>query len=209
MSQSEARAWWADVEHLRETIERRRALAPEPTADPGDELAARRGAALQPVAVDAEPPAAADPRAAADSHDAGADTAADTAAAAAADAPDPAAHAADELAAHRRVRAAARRAAFDRDAARRSTSGPTPADRRAAMAALAPGAAGSGRRTVQITGRAVMPPAPRALQLPDPTARRQAPRMSSSAMTSSPDRIAMWAVVMAFLLIVVAAMSAH
>jgi hypothetical protein len=204
MSQSEARAWWADVEHLRETIERRRAAAPDGSADPGDELAARRPAPPEPLFAEAEtrrlPPeptgAAPEPTAAPPEPE-----------------PEPARpDPADELATHRRSRAAARRAAFDRDAARRSNSGPTPADRRAAMAALAPRAAASGRRTVQITGRTVIPPSPtaRALTAAQSTAHRHSsPRMGAMLMTSSPDRIAMWTVVLAFLLIVVAALSAH
>ena len=49
MSQSEARAWWADVQYLREDFERRdaargegRADAVEAPHDPSDELAVRR-----------------------------------------------------------------------------------------------------------------------------------------------------------------------
>ena len=190
MSQSEARAWWADVEHLRETIERRRAA--HDAGDPADELAARRRSAPRPVAdhaagLEPEPvepvvePVTTAP------------------------APDPS----DELAAHRRARAAARREAFDRDVARRPHPGPTPADRRAAMAALAPGAA-SGRRTVTITGRTALPPSPREVLTPERLApRRQPSRMPPVRVGPRPDRIAMWAVVLGFMLILAAATSSH
>jgi hypothetical protein len=187
MSQSEAPAWWADVEHLRETIERRRAVG---AAHPDDELAARRrstprsvadhSAALSPEPVEAAERAAPAP---------------------------PEVDRADELAAPRRARAAARREAFDRDMARRSHRGPTPADRRAAMAALAPGAS-SGRRTVTITGRTALPPSPRAIAPERATPRRAAPRMPVS-VGPRPDRIAMWAVVLGFMLILAAAASSH
>ena len=126
MSQSEARAWWADVEEVRATIERRRA-AERPFGDDG------RG------------------------HEARADV--DV----------------DDLAVRRRFRGRERPgadgdASFDEPAAprpaagprARAPEGPSSADRRAAMAALAPAAsppAGAApRRTVQITGRTV--PAP-------------------------------------------------
>jgi hypothetical protein len=42
MSQQQARAWWADVQHLREPVERRKAAEPAPLVD----LAARRDVRL-------------------------------------------------------------------------------------------------------------------------------------------------------------------
>ncbi|HSD79138.1 MAG TPA: hypothetical protein VLB47_00705, partial [Solirubrobacteraceae bacterium] len=109
----------------------------------------------------------------------------------------------------------ARDAERDRPAGRRTGSSPrTPADRREAMVALAPGGAAGrdapgapARRTVRITGRTV--PAPRPLDVPAGGARRRAPRARSATVAHRPDRIAMWAVVLGFLLIAVAATSSH
>jgi hypothetical protein len=107
MPQSEARAWWADVEHLREGLEgRRRASAP------------------------AETPA------------------------------------------------------------------PSPAAPRAPHA----------RRTVQISGRPAPAPAPR--RLVEVERRRPAPR-PIDRVAHRPDRLALWAAVLGFALVLVAAMSAH
>ena len=174
MSQSEARAWWADVEEVRATIERRRA-AERPFGDDG------RG------------------------HDARADV--------------------DDLAVRRRFRGRERPGAdgdawFDEPAAPRPAAGPrarapegaSSADRRAAMAALAPAAsppAGAApRRTVQITGRTV--PAPHVVPFDRVASdRRRPPRAPAALAGPRPDRIAMWAVVLGFVLIAVAATSAH
>lgn len=184
MSQSEARAWWADVEEVRATIERRRAAERE-TGDDGR----------------------------------GRDAVADV----------------DDLALRRRFRGRERADAdvwFDEPAGARGASAgprsrasrsasppPPPADRRAAMAALAPaaplGAAttppGSGappRRTVQITGRTV--PAPHVVPFDRVASGRRGPSRAPAALAGPrPDRIAMWAVVLGFVLIAVAATSAH
>jgi hypothetical protein len=187
MSQSEARAWWADVEEVRAIIERRRAAerrsvddarGPDALADV-DDLAVRR-------------------RFRGREH-----TAADAAADAWSDEPVPAARSAAAAGApghrsHVAPAGAARAAA--------------PADRRAAMAALAPvaplEAASAPRRTVQITGRTV--PAPHVVPFDGDDAPRRRPVRASAALGGPrPDRIAMWAVVLGFVLIAVAAASAH
>jgi hypothetical protein len=76
------------------------------------------------------------------------------------------------------------------------------------MAALAPGTA-SGRRTVTITGRTSLPPAPREMTPQRLAPRRQASRMPPVSIGPRPDRIAMWAVVLGFMLILAAATSSH
>lgn len=149
MSQSEARAWWADVEHVRETIEARRRAAELRAAD-------------DPRGRDDEPAS-------------------------------PAARAVaghDELAARRRARAGAGR---DHD------------DWLAPDDLLAP----QPRRTVQITGRTV--PAPPARPLDAPERAGRAPRAFRAPQVLAgpqPDRIAMWAVILGFVLLVAAATSA-
>ncbi|HVP02690.1 MAG TPA: hypothetical protein VMT10_08980 [Solirubrobacteraceae bacterium] len=120
MSHNEAQAWWADVEHLREGIERRRASA------------GATGVAARPRGHEAAPTASA-------------------------------------------------------DRARTRTSGRE-------------------RRTVQITGRPEPAPAPR--RLVEVQRRRPAPT-AAQRLSRRPDRLAMWAVVLGFALVLVAAMSAH
>ena len=174
----EARAWWADVEHVRETIERRREAEERASA-------ARAERHLSVVG----------------SH--------------------------DEGAAHRAARRVADRHGTDRHAGERHASERRTGDRRAAGPRTAElraaerrteerrGAHRSGpRRTVEITGRTVPAPAvPRAER--DPTvaygARGSSRRPSLSPadrLVHRPDRIAMWAVVLGFVLILVAATSA-
>lgn len=83
------------------------------------------------------------------------------------------------------------------------------------------------RRTVTITGHPERVPAPRRLHLVPPAPassrsgalsqasrvvhveRRRPPRRRQSRLGASPDRMAMWAVLMAFALIVVAALSSN
>jgi hypothetical protein len=154
MPQSEARAWWADVEHVRETIERRRAaerhlsLVPDP---PQGSSAPREQAA--PGAV---------PRA-------------------------------------RRQSESARRAGSPRPAFSHAGRG----------AAHRP----TGRRTVEITGRTVPAPAvPEIGQRPASSfgargAARRPLLSPADRLVHRPDRIALWAVVLGFVLIVVAATS--
>ena len=59
------------------------------------------------------------------------------------------------------------------------------------------------RRTVQITGRAAAPARPRLVEVD----RRRPARRPVDRIAHSPDRIAMWAAVLGFLLILVAAAS--
>ena len=177
MSQSEARAWWADVEEVRATIERRRA-AERPFGDDG------RG------------------------HEARADV--DV----------------DDLAVRRRFRGRERPGAdgdawFDEPAAPRPRCGPASARSRGHVLGrppgghgrprarrVAPAAGAAPRRTVQITGRTV--PAPHVVPFDRvASARRRPPRAPAALAGPRPDRIAMWAVVLGFVLIAVAATSAH
>jgi hypothetical protein len=153
MPQSEARAWWADVEHVRETIERRRA-------------------AERHLSVVPDQPAS----------------------------PDPAREQQAVGAAPRAHRSAA--------TVRRSGSSPARlhGERRAAHRA-------AGRRTVEITGRTV--PAPAVPETGNPSAPAfgargvsRRPLLSpADRIANRPDRIALWAVVLGFVLIVVAATS--
>jgi hypothetical protein len=126
MSQAEARAWWADVEHLREDAERRQRLeAPRLRAVP--------------------PP--------------------------------------------RRVSGPDRRRTVEVPERRRTAEAP---DR---------------RRTVEITGRTVpAPPVPRLVEIEQ---RRRPPRSAVERVGGRPDRIAMWAPMLGFLLLLVALISAH
>jgi hypothetical protein len=128
MSEAQARAWWADVEHLREAAERRqrleaprlRAVPSPPPAEPSAPAPARRRPARPP--------------------------------------------------------------------APRRVSGP---DR---------------RRTVEITGRTVPAPSvPRLVEIE----RRRPPRSAVERVGPRPDRIAMWAPMLGFLLLLVALLSAH
>jgi hypothetical protein len=162
MHQSEARAWWADVEHVRETIERRRAaerhlrVVPDQPAGPGRARAESDAPATQ---TDARPETG-----------------------------------------RRTGTSASARPAAERPAARE------PAARRA-------GDEPGERRTIEITGRTV--PAPAVPRVGDPlgpvlgargAARR--PFLSpADRIASRPDRIALWAAVLGFVLIVVAATS--
>lgn len=149
MSQSEAREWWADVQHVRESIERRRA------ADRRDAPGGRRRPEhYAPRWADSDW--------------------------------------ADDLNEPRRR--------FARD-------GEGPAD-------LAPDAIGADddrvapepapRRTIQITGRTA--PAPE-LRRPERGAHRRPPRRPGERVGRRPDRVALWAVGLAFFLILVAATS--
>lgn len=208
MSQSEARAWWADVEEVRATIERRRAAERSTgDADRGqdafadvDDLAVRRRfrdreRADADVWFDEPAPVrgSADPRGAGGS-DGGRPTGPRSRPAGAGSPPD-------------------RRAAM----AALAPSAPTASPEAAAPAApavspeatVAPReAAAAPRRTVQITGRTV--PAPHVVPFDRVgTARRRPSRAPAALAGPRPDRIAMWAVVLGFVLIAVAATSAH
>lgn len=169
----EARAWWADVEHVRATIERRREAEERASA-----VRAERHLSIV------------------SSHDEGATRRTGRRAT------DP--HGID-------------RHTTDRRTGDRRSSGPRTAELRAVERRTGErgGAHPSGpRRTIEITGRTVPAPAvPRSGG--DPTvaygARGSSRRPSLSPadrLVHRPDRIAMWAVVLGFVLILVAATSA-
>jgi hypothetical protein len=200
MPQSEAREWWADVQHVRESIERRRADAarsprgtdtgrfaraiepPEPTSD-DDGLAARAGR------FDREPR----PRHGERSVDADAPSSRRHR-----DAEPPASRGRGQRPEAERQRARSRRPADDR------TDQPAGRRRRAAETTMMPPP--PGRRTVQITGRTVAAPAvPRLVELE----RRRPARRPVERIGARPDRIAMWAVLLGFFLILVAATSSR
>jgi hypothetical protein len=209
MPQSEARAWWADVQHVRESIERRRAddarspvgpdagrfaRAAEPTApviDDGDWSA--DGAPARPGRFDREPRLG-------DSHSAPGSEASSP----------PTAR--RPGGAHRDgerpvTRARQPRPESDRRRARSHRPGGDHADgaadrRRAEDSTMAPPP--PGRRTVRITGRTVSAPSvPRLVEVQ----RRRPARHAGERVGARPDRIAMWAVLLGFFLILVAATS--
>jgi len=170
----EARAWWADVEHVREAIERRRAA----------EERASAAAAERHLSVVAD-------RRADDAH------------------PADERHAGEHRTGDRHPRerrGGDRRAAGARTAELRVVERRT-GERRGAHRARP-------RRTVEITGRTVPAPAvPRAsADLAVPYGARGSSRRPSLSpldrLVHRPDRIAMWAVVLGFVLILVAATSA-
>jgi hypothetical protein len=180
MSQSEARAWWADIQHVREAIERRRA----------DERSGGSAAgALSEHRLQERPlPHVAD-------------TAMGTAERRRQEPehrlPDP-------------LRGPVPAAGAEGDGEPRRRSAHAPVDRRAAMVALAPGAAAGGkRRTVQITGHPGTAHLARPLSAPPGRGRQRAARVAPATFGHRPDRVAMWAAILGFLLIIVAAMSAH
>jgi hypothetical protein len=247
MPQNETPAWWVEVEHVRESIERRRSGAAESAAlgEPEPEPARRfsRAAADQPVPRRDELDWPADPpvRGSRRFERSGRDRA---------DRADRGAVAVDEARVTRRRAAVAeaerasargRRARTEADLARTrshradSDDGSAPAMRdpearatatpiadvharaadvtgRGASAGLeidrapAPAKARGARRTIEITGRTVPAPAlPRLVEVE----RRRPGRRPAERVGPRPDRIALYAVLLGFFLIVVAALSAH
>jgi len=239
MPHSEAQAWWADVQHVRESIERRRAGAADPSAplDASDERRfARRAADSLPVLDDLDWSSSLSERSGRRFE-----------------------HASDDTGESRTSRRGERGVdrhfdgrPFDRDvpfdfdaeraaletsrpgADRRGAERPRRerpvADRRRAerprrdsAGAAAPGpseytpepeqtpAAGAialapPRRTVQITGRTVAAPSlPRLVEVE----RRRPARRPAERVGPRPDRVALWAVLLGFFLILVAATSSH
>ena len=168
MPQSEAHAWWADVQHVREAIERRRAADALPRLSGFAEEGAGRG----------------DHRSDSLVHHAGG-----------ADAPRPPRRHGDGAAATARRRSRTHRGAAE---AAFPVDWDEPARRSRAPEAS------SGRRTVQITGRAVPAPAlPRLVEVE----RRRPARRPAERIGGRPDRVALWAVLLGFFLIAVAATS--
>ena len=232
MPHNEAQAWWADVQHVRESIERRRAgLSDEsaPVGSPEERRFVRAAAESLPVMDDLDWSSSlpSRPRGRFEHTEA----------------EEPRRRPADDWGGYdgawedgwsrRRARAADRPAAeddsFDFDAERaalehgRASRGDSRAGRvdlepsrayvepsraydepaGAAATALAPPPA---RRTVQITGRTVSaPPLPRLVEVE----RRRPARRPAERVGPRPDRIALWAVLLGFFLILVAATSSN
>jgi hypothetical protein len=210
MPHSEAQAWWADVQHVRETIERRRAgLADSPAprdVETESRFAHRAAASAAPVddldwtQVSATRGEEAGRRADHGGRALHTDVASSRPRRSAPDAGD-------------RVGARGRRDAdhlepdngADRPrGARRHASEPgAPARHDSFAAHLAPP---SSRRTVEITGRTVAaPPLPRLVEVE----RRRPPRRTVERVGPRPDRVALWAVLLGFFLILVAATSSR
>jgi len=196
MPHSEAQAWWADVQHVRESIERRRAGGLD-SAAPLDAAAERRftrraSESLPPLDdLDWSPAASGQPTGRFDRR------------------PQRGEHAAPR----------ARRTTTDRRSGESpervelspewdDTTAEVPSDDGATAAEPAVGAALSPppRRTVQITGRTVSaPPLPRLVEVE----RRRPGRRTFERVGPRPDRIALWAVLLGFFLILVAATSSN
>jgi hypothetical protein len=231
MPENEARAWWADVQHVRESIERRRGAAVETTAPPDPASARRftRAAAEPPVPrldeLDwpdelpgagtrrferAAPPERADRSSGSSDdarisrrHAAASEPARRRRPRAELDVGRPRSHRPDDGRPSARVDAAA--------IATPAATGPASADATPPRASAAmdvdferaPAPAPAPRRTVQITGRTV--PAPRLVEIE----RRRPGRRPAERVGPRPDRIALYAVLLGFFLILVAATSAH
>ena len=213
MPHSEARAWWADVQHVRESIERRRAGLGDSSAPldaPAERRFVRRAADSLPPLDDLEwtsgspshsggrfdrtgrPPRGDHPR----SRPAGTERRN-------AEAPGDRVDVELELLG---TSAATPSAASARSAPSATTpaepAAPTPTASAAATALSAP----PPRRTVQITGRTVAAPSlPRLVEVE----RRRPARRPTERVGPRPDRIALWAVLLGFFLILVAATSSN
>jgi hypothetical protein len=186
MPHNEARAWWADVADVRQNIERRRAdeaPATQDDANPGDELAhvrARRANAARERAARSGGSGRFDREHAEPSY------------------------------APRRTGRFDRARERERDQELDIVPAPSPVPRAPAASTELPAGAPRRpliapvpeRRTVQITGR---PGERRLIEIQ----RRRAPRGPAERVHASPDRLAMWAVALAFFLILVAVLSSH
>jgi hypothetical protein len=205
MPHSEAQAWWADVQHVRESIERRRAG--------GAESSAPLDASNSPASLDV-PEERRFSRDASDSLPLMDDL--DWTSSLPARSRGRFEHTdADDGRSRRRSSAErydgdepldfdAERAALEAPRARRSRRA-ADADT-AAATATAPLAPPPARRTVQITGRTVSAPSlPRLVEVE----RRRPARRPAERVGPRPDRVALWAVLLGFFLILVAATSSH
>jgi len=216
MSQSEARSWWADVEHLREAMERRggaglRAVEPTTTARDGD----RAEPAADFAPVQAPRPAAPRSRFAAESWLDDSDLEAPPAArfdrSTTALGEEPVVD--DWLDEDRPDGPEARSVDVWLDESPPLRTGRfdrTPGAERSAALSAVPSASPTtqgevpARRTVRITGQATPAPAiPRVIAID----RRRPLRRPSDRVGPRPDRVALWAVMLAFFLILVAALS--
>ena len=218
MPHNEAQAWWADVQHVRESIERRRAGLPDssaPLAPPDEPRFTRRAAESLPVMDDLEwssslsapsrgrfdhNTGSGERRRRADDwggYDGAWEDGLTSGRARGDDRPFDDEEPLDfdaERAALERHRG--REAAPERDASDAGATAP-------AATAHAPPPA---RRPVQITGRTVSaPPLPRLVEVE----RRRPARRPAERVGPRPDRIALWAVLLGFFLILVAATSSN
>jgi hypothetical protein len=203
MPHSEAQAWWADVQHVRESIERRRAGGAESSApldasgssaplDVADDRRFSRDATdslplMDDLAWTSSLPARSrgrfDHPGAGDGRDRRRSDWDDRDA-------EPLDFDAERAALEASTERRSRRTS---DADTVGSSAPT---------ALAPPPA---RRTVQITGRTVAPALPRLVEVE----RRRPARRPAERVGPRPDRVALWAVLLGFFLILVAATSSH
>ncbi|MEA2318812.1 MAG: hypothetical protein QOD44_3001 [Solirubrobacteraceae bacterium] len=216
MPHSEARAWWADVEHVRESIERRRADSAARPLHPRTG-SADRAARPAPLSWEGESVKGAAPG----THDdvrglAHTDAAARPSASASAAARRRTGGQADADRAAARGRGPHTDAERQRVRSRRATgehAGPGADRRRGVDPLVAPDRAArpSGRhtgprRTVQITGR---PASASSVTRLVEVERRRPARGPAERFGTRPDRVALWAVLLAFFLILVAATSSH
>jgi hypothetical protein len=199
MPHSEAQAWWADVQHVRESIERRRAGGLD-SAAPLDASAERRfsrraSESLPPLDdLDWNPGAVGQPTGRFDRNRS--------------QRGEHAAPRARRATADRRTRAdrpggeSPDRVELSPEWGDTTATAGIPADGAATATALSP----PPRRTVQITGRTVSaPPLPRLVEVE----RRRPARRTVERVGPRPDRIALWAVLLGFFLILVAATSSN
>jgi hypothetical protein len=242
---SEAQAWWADVQHVREAIERRRAGGVDPSAPldvAGERRFARAASESLPAIDDLDWTSTSPARSGGRFGRSGRPSRSEPMRSPArlrgedetTERPDVDAEAArlyEERATHdtgRASRATQRQASAIRagradDSATRARRAddtapgaagadpPTPpATTTSPAGARAPASTALGpppaRRTVQITGRTVAAPAlPRLVEVE----RRRPARRPVERIGPRPDRVALWAVLLAFFLILVAATSSH
>jgi hypothetical protein len=232
---SEAQAWWADVQHVREAIERRRAGGVDPSAPldvAGERRFVRAASESLPVIDDLDWTSTSSARSGGRFGRSGRPSRSEPTRSRArlrgedetTERPDVDAEAArlyEERATHdaghasqatqRQASATRARRADDTAPGATGADPPTPpATTTSPAGASAPASTALGpppaRRTVQITGRTVAAPAlPRLMEVE----RRRPARRPVERIGPRPDRVALWAVLLAFFLILVAATSSH
>jgi hypothetical protein len=196
MPHSEAQAWWADVQHVRESIERRRAGGYDSSA-PVDAAAERRFARR----ADESLPPLDDLEWTSSGHPTGRFNRTGRS------------DRRDHAAPRQRRSSADRRGSDVAAALVELATDPTdveaipePPTNTTEPTTGAPLSAPRARRTVQITGRTVSaPPLPRLVEVE----RRRPARRPAERVGPRPDRIALWAVLLGFFLILVAATSSN
>ena len=191
MAQSEARSWWADVQHLRDGYERTdeaRRRADEADLAARRAIRERRGVEAEVSSMLSGPrrsPAAAAPRRVSGPERATRSAPEPDRSSRVAARPDPSPRLA------RQPELAPRRGSHADERAAGEPSG----------SPRVKGSATPGRRTVEIRGRTV--PAP-TIPRPVETDRRRPPRRAVERVGGRPDRVAMWALLMGLMLILVA-----